>query len=127
MWFVANPGITPEVDSERKLLTVREAARRLGVHENTVRNMVARGQLKSSRLPGVRAHRFEEAEVERVANARGRPVVEPLGKVQDLADSEQLLPVADPVSPSRRRRGSREIDGVALLPRSPDLARATDL
>ncbi len=78
---------------EKEFLTVRETARRLGVHENTVRNWVASGYLKSARLPGARFHRFEAAEVDRVAKSRGRPIVEPLltaRRVPELAGPEQL-------------------------------------
>jgi excisionase family DNA binding protein len=59
-------------DAEAGFLTVREAARRLNVHENTIRNWVDRGVLRSARAPGTRAHRFEADEVERVKAARRR-------------------------------------------------------
>jgi excisionase family DNA binding protein len=48
-------------------LSVRETARRLGVHENTVRNWANRGILRPLRLPGSGYRRFDAAEVDRVA------------------------------------------------------------
>jgi excisionase family DNA binding protein len=47
-------------------LNVREAARILGVHENTVRNWEARGLLRAVRLPGSGYRRFAVEEVERL-------------------------------------------------------------
>lgn len=47
-------------------LTVREAARRLGVHENTIRNWIRAGYLNSVTLPGSGYHRIPEDEVERL-------------------------------------------------------------
>jgi excisionase family DNA binding protein len=48
-------------------MNVRETARRLGVHENTVRNWADRGILRPMRLPGSGYRRFDVAEVERLA------------------------------------------------------------
>ena len=65
------------MDVERELkpyLTVRETAKLLGVHENTVRNWVAAGTLVSARLPGATAHRFARDEVERLQKKRGESV-----------------------------------------------------
>lgn len=61
-------------DQELIFLSVRETARRLGVHENTVRNWVRQGVLTSARVPGSRFHRFDEREVQRLAMRRGRSV-----------------------------------------------------
>jgi excisionase family DNA binding protein len=55
-------------------LTVRETAKLLGVHENTVRNWVAAGTLVSARPPGATAHRFAREEVERLQKKRGEAV-----------------------------------------------------
>lgn len=52
-------------------LNVRETARLLGVHENTIRNWVRAGTLRSSRVPGSTSHRFERSEVERLQRERG--------------------------------------------------------
>src|ERR1700683_3501862 len=86
-------------DLEAGYLSVREAARRLGVHENTIRNWVANGILESARLPGARFHRFSEAEVERVRLAR---TTEPVGVGAErrilgpeLADANRLIQWAD--------------------------------
>ncbi len=55
-------------------LGVREAAARIGVHENTVRNMVARGELRvARRLPVSGYARFDPQEVERLRVARQTP------------------------------------------------------
>lgn len=50
----------------QRRLGVREAARRLGVHENTVRNWEAKGILRALKLPGSGYRRFDQAEVERL-------------------------------------------------------------
>ncbi len=44
-------------------LTVRAAARVLGVHENTIRNWEKRGILRALRLPGSGFRRFPRGEV----------------------------------------------------------------
>ena len=49
----------------REFLNVRDAARALGVHENTVRNWEARGLLRAVRLPGSGFRRFAVEDVER--------------------------------------------------------------
>lgn len=48
----------------RTLLSVRETARLLGVHENTVRNWEKRGVLRAARLPGSDYRRFDRGEIE---------------------------------------------------------------
>lgn len=62
-----------DTESEQ-FLNVRETARRLGVHENTVRNWAKSGLLRSVRVPGSRFHRFDAREVERLHKQRGRAV-----------------------------------------------------
>jgi excisionase family DNA binding protein len=52
----------------RELLNVRDTARALGVHENTVRNWEERGLLRAVRLPGSGFRRFAAADVERLRN-----------------------------------------------------------
>jgi excisionase family DNA binding protein len=47
-------------------LNVRETARRLEVHENTVRNWEDRGLIRAVRLPGSGYRRFDLAEIERL-------------------------------------------------------------
>ncbi|HLY49006.1 MAG TPA: MerR family transcriptional regulator [Solirubrobacteraceae bacterium] len=67
------------------MLSVRETARRLGVHENTVRNWQKRGLIRAVRLPGSGYRRFSADDVERMrqemltqlAPADTGPVVEP--------------------------------------------------
>ena len=53
---------------------VRETARRLGVHENTIRNWVREGILPTARIPGSRFHRFDAQDVERLLRQRGSAV-----------------------------------------------------
>ncbi len=53
-------------------LSVRETARRLGVHENTIRNWARDGVIVSSRVSGTSAHRFAATEVERLVASRGQ-------------------------------------------------------
>ena len=68
-----------------RMLTVRAAARELGVHENTIRNWEARGVLKAVRLPVSGYRRFDAGQVDRMrkemfahlAPADTGPVVKP--------------------------------------------------
>ena len=54
----------------RKLLSISEAARRLGIHENTLRQWADRGKVKHVRLmSGVR--RFDPEEIERIRREMG--------------------------------------------------------
>jgi excisionase family DNA binding protein len=63
------------VDSnDPELLNVRETARRLAVHENTIRNWARDGVLPSARVPGSRFHRFDARDVERLRQQRGSVV-----------------------------------------------------
>lgn len=61
-------------------LNVRETARALGVHENTIRNWEERGVLRAVRLPGSGYRRFDLSEVERLrsemVNEQLAPAVE---------------------------------------------------
>jgi excisionase family DNA binding protein len=49
-----------------RMLTVRAVAQELGVHENTVRNLEARGVLKAARLPGSGFRRFDADQIEQM-------------------------------------------------------------
>ncbi|HEX7060288.1 MAG TPA: helix-turn-helix domain-containing protein [Solirubrobacterales bacterium] len=49
-----------------EFLNVRETARQLGVHENTVRNLEKRGLLQAARLPGSGFRRFRKDDVDRM-------------------------------------------------------------
>lgn len=51
-----------------QFLNVRETARELGVHENTVRNLERRGELRAVRLPGSGFRRFRQEDIERMRN-----------------------------------------------------------
>ncbi len=69
----------------RELLNVRDTARALGVHENTIRNWESRGVLRAVRLPGSGFRRFAAQDVgrlraemfEQLAPATEEPVVNP--------------------------------------------------
>ncbi len=50
----------------KEFLNVRDTARALGVHENTVRNWESRGLLRAVRLPGSGFRRFAVQDVERL-------------------------------------------------------------
>lgn len=49
-----------------EFINVRDAAKELGVHENTVRNLEKRGTLKAIRLPGSGFRRFRKEDIERM-------------------------------------------------------------
>ena len=49
-------------------LTLREAARRIGVHENTIRNWVKRGLVDPVQVPGSRYPRYRADDIDRVAH-----------------------------------------------------------
>jgi excisionase family DNA binding protein len=49
-----------------EFLNVRETARQLGVHENTVRNLEKRGLIQAARLPGSGFRRFRKEDVDRM-------------------------------------------------------------
>ncbi|HEY6689356.1 MAG TPA: helix-turn-helix domain-containing protein, partial [Propionibacteriaceae bacterium] len=61
-------------DRSSTYLSVAETAKQLGVHRNTVLSWVRQGILTSGRLPGARAHRFHQRDVERLLRQRGAPV-----------------------------------------------------
>jgi len=71
-----------------KRLSVRDTARKLGVHENTVRNWESRGILRAVKLPGSGYRRFDAAEVARLhsemvdgfASVSEGPVIKPKSK-----------------------------------------------
>ncbi len=79
---------------EVEFLSVRETARRLGVHENTVRNWAREGILPTARVPGSRFHRFDARDVERLRQQRGATVssIEPQRRTigPELVDGTQL-------------------------------------
>lgn len=82
----------------REFLNVRDAARALGVHENTVRNWEARGLLRAARLPGSGFRRFAVEDVERLRAEM----------------FEQLAPATEgPVVHAGRKRSGRLVFGDA--------------
>ncbi len=82
----------------REFLNVRDTARALGVHENTVRNWEERGILRAIRLPGSGYRRFSAADVERLRTEM----------------FEQLAPATEgPVVNAGRKRSGRLVFGDA--------------
>jgi excisionase family DNA binding protein len=49
-----------------EFLNVRQTANELGVHENTVRNLERRGELKAVKLPGSGFRRFRKEDIDRM-------------------------------------------------------------
>jgi hypothetical protein len=80
---------TPNMTAE--LLNVRDTARILGVHENTIRNWEERGILRALHLPGSGYRRFAAQDVERLRTEM----------------FEQLAPATEGpvVNPGRKRTG----------------------
>lgn len=76
------------------LMQVRQAARALGVHENTIRRWEERGLLQAVRLPsGVRRFRAEDVEAMREQMFGG---IAPLREDDDVAELTRFLgPVED--------------------------------
>jgi hypothetical protein len=78
-------GTLRNMPTTRELLNVRDTARILGVHENTIRNWEERGILRALHLPGSGYRRFAAQDVERLrtemfaqlAPATEGPVVNP--------------------------------------------------
>ena len=63
-----------DTPTEPEYLSVGETARRLHVHENTIRNWARTGLLPTARVPGSRAHRFDARDVDRLQRQRGEVV-----------------------------------------------------
>lgn len=82
----------------REFLNVRDTARTLGVHENTIRNWEERGILRAVRLPGSGYRRFSVQDVERLHTEM----------------FEQLAPATEgPVVNTGRKRSGRLVFGDA--------------
>jgi hypothetical protein len=67
-------GNADSADNAERFIGVRETAKRLGVHENTVRNWSRNGALKPANVPGSRSLRFDAREVARLVAKRGQVV-----------------------------------------------------
>lgn len=78
-----------------EMLNVRETAARLGVHENTVRNLEERGLLPATRLPGSGYRRFRVEDVDALLS--GAP------KGPDVVDVAKAI--------WRENVGWRDLDG----------------
>lgn len=109
------------MENETRYIGVREAARRLGVHENTVRNWAKRGVLVAARQAGSRTLRLDAAEVERLRESRSGPVPS-MGEERrrvgpELIDAAELsawaaTPAAANLFPELMRRLMAGTDGV---------------
>jgi excisionase family DNA binding protein len=98
------------------LLSVRETARRLGVHENTVRNWERAGLIRAVRLPsGFR--RFQAAEVERL---RAQMYAQAADE-DTAAGGRELRPN---VGPEELRRDYLSSSSVERLRQAAELSRA---
>lgn len=88
-----------DVEHQDEFIGVREAARRLGIHENTVRNWARLGRLPDARIPGSRFLRFDARDVERLSHQRGASVSSVEGERRtigpELVDANQLTRWAD--------------------------------
>jgi excisionase family DNA binding protein len=71
------------VGARREHVTIREAARLIGVHENTVRKWEERGIIRAVHLPGSGFRRVPAAEIKRIRDEMWRdlPVEEDAGVV----------------------------------------------
>ncbi len=56
----------PQEPDSARMLSVREAASALGVHEHTLRTWVGKGIIRAAHLPGSNYARFRPEEVKRV-------------------------------------------------------------
>jgi excisionase family DNA binding protein len=109
------------MESETQYIGVREAARRLGVHENTVRNWAKGGVLAAARQAGSRTLRLDAGEVERLRESRKGPVPA-MGEERrrigpELIDAAELnawaaTPAAADLFPELMRRLLAGTDGV---------------
>lgn len=89
---------SPQAMATKEFLNVRDTARALGVHENTVRNWESRGLLRAVHLPGSGFRRFA---IEDVESLRAEMF-------------EQLAPATEgPVVDSGRKRSGRLVFGDA--------------
>jgi hypothetical protein len=123
-------------ETDEKLLTLRDAARRIGVHENTVRNWVKRGLLEPVEVPDSRYRRFQADEIDRVAHqqevssAKARRTEGTIELVDaDYLDSwagsrqaEELLPEVV----KRLIEGTKGVVGVSVRSRDGIRARGWD-
>jgi excisionase family DNA binding protein len=94
--------VDPEpAHGEESDMNVREVARALGVHENTVRNWANRGLLSPRRLPGSGFRRFSREQVERMRRemyetyAPATALPEPRRAARGQTIDGDLLPVSE--------------------------------
>lgn len=106
------------------ILSVRETAKLLGVHENTVRNWAKTGVLPDARVPGTKFFRFRRSDVERLRDNRGASAVSLKAERQivgpELINASQLAIWANtvasrPVFPELIRRLLAATPGVTAI------------
>jgi excisionase family DNA binding protein len=91
------------IPTKATFITLREAAARLGVHENTVRRYADRGLISAVRLPsGIRRLRSADieslaraVEAERAAEGEVASVAQPGKSAQTLAAEQNVAPLTD--------------------------------
>jgi excisionase family DNA binding protein len=66
-------GVTPTIADMAKVISVQEAADRLGVHERTVRRWIREGRLKPYRVMGDRRRFVDAEEVEALREPQELP------------------------------------------------------
>lgn len=69
---------------ERRWLSVAEASHYLGVHADTVRRLISRGELRGYRIAGVRAVRVDRRDVDKLL--RPVPAAELASLLEDSSD-----------------------------------------
>ncbi|MGP6176932.1 helix-turn-helix domain-containing protein [Microbacterium sp. A196] len=67
-----------------ELIGVGEAARRLGLHENTVRNMAKDGRLPPANIPGSKRLKFRAEDIDRIAADRGEEVSSVVARAREV-------------------------------------------
>ncbi len=90
-------------DGNSDLIGVRDAARQLGVHENTIRNWVKSGLLKVSKNVGARDYkRFSRGDVERMRHE----MLTQFAPATELPEPREAGNLSDAVPKVLRRVGS---------------------
>jgi excisionase family DNA binding protein len=90
------PRGTPRKNAE-PLLTTREAAARLGMHERSVRRAIARGEIPALKTHGV--YRISAAEIDRIASLREAPYPPQASRQRNEESPISLLPPPPDLEP----------------------------
>ena len=90
----------PTMSTEVTLMSVREAAGRIGVHDNTIRRYADRGMIRAVRLPsGVRRLRRDDVEALAARMASGALDATARAGPAEEDGVAELAPVDEPASP----------------------------